>query len=125
MSPVVVVVPDRGREPGILMAGPVLFAQQRGPGPGSTGADRLAIDAGHRHDPAGRGRDEHLGRRPAQVAGAQPALLDRLAGLPGQLQRRAPRNAGQHAASSATVNEFWHGTRLVRDAVELTGTRWR
>src|SRR5215472_11494942 len=97
MSFVVVVVPDRGREPGILMAGPVLFAQQRGPGPGSTGADRLAIDAGHRHDPAGRGRDQHLGC-PAQVARGQQSLLHHLPRFGGELDHRAAGDACQGAA---------------------------
>ena len=61
------------------MAGPVHVPKPACERPGHAGADRLAVDDGHGHDPA-RGRAEQDLIGPAQVRSAQPALLGPMAG---------------------------------------------
>src|ERR1700691_2202651 len=71
---VLLVVADRGGVARVGVAGPVEVLQLARQRPWGAGADRLAVDDCHRHDPAGRGGDQHLGRQ-VQVIDGQLALL--------------------------------------------------
>jgi hypothetical protein len=94
------------------MAGPVAVPELAGQRPGHPGAHRLAVDQRHRHDPARRRRDQHLLRLP-QIGIGQPALLDRLSGLPGQLDHRAPGHSGQRAAGRSEPPAVRPGEHVV------------